>query len=130
MADKKICFCIVPIGEEGTPPRLRSDEFMEFIVEEVLSPDYEIHRADQLPRPGVITTQIMQEVVTADLVVADLTGGNPNVFYELALRHVTRKPLVQFMDSTQRPPFDVAPTRTILFDIRSLTTSCGKSRVP
>jgi hypothetical protein len=54
------------------------------------------------------------------LVVADLTGINPNVFYELAIRHVIRKPLVQIIQKGEKIPFDVAGMRTIQVDHRDL----------
>ncbi len=53
---------------------------------------------------------------TDDLVVADLTGSNPNVFYELAVRHIRRKPFVHLIQAGSKIPFDVAPNRTIEFD--------------
>jgi hypothetical protein len=53
-------------------------------------------------------------------VVADLTERNPNVFYELAIRHALRKPLVQLIKKGEAIPFDVAGTRTIYVDHRDL----------
>jgi hypothetical protein len=52
--------------------------------------------------------------------VADLTERNPNVFYELAIRHAIRKPLIQIIKSDEQIPFDVAGTRTIPVDHRDL----------
>lgn len=52
--------------------------------------------------------------------VADLTGGNPNVFYELAIRHAVRKPVVSIADRAESMPFDVYQSRTILFDVKDL----------
>ena len=49
----------------------------------------------------------------ADLVVADLTDHNPNVFYELAIRHALQLPLVQLIDSAQDLPFDIKAMRTV-----------------
>jgi len=49
------------------------------------------------------------------LVIADLTDWNANVFYELAVRHAFRKPVVQIIDAAQDIPFDVAGSRTIKF---------------
>lgn len=46
--------------------------------------------------------------------IADVTGGNPNVMYELGLRHTKAKPTVQ-LGQTERLPFDVAAIRTIKF---------------
>jgi hypothetical protein len=54
------------------------------------------------------------------LVVADLTDGNANVSYELALRHVVGKPVVQMVAKGQQIPFDVMDTRTISFDINEV----------
>jgi len=59
--------------------------------------------------------QVYERLVSADLVIADLSGGNPNVFYELAVRHMTRKPFVQLLIKGEALPFDVAPERTVHF---------------
>ncbi len=63
----------------------------------------------------IVTHQIIQHIVEDELVIADLTDGNPNVLYELALRHAIRKPFVHIAQSTGTLPFDVAPARTIHF---------------
>jgi hypothetical protein len=54
------------------------------------------------------------------LVVADLTGLNPNVFYELALRHALNRPAIQMIATGERIPFDVGQTRTIVFNHQDL----------
>ncbi|KYK33270.1 MAG: hypothetical protein AYK19_14080 [Theionarchaea archaeon DG-70-1] len=51
-----------------------------------------------------------------DLVIADLTEKNPNVFYELAIRHAVRKPVVQIIKHDEKIPFDVVTQRTIHYD--------------
>jgi hypothetical protein len=53
--------------------------------------------------------------VDDDLVVADLTGQNPNVFYELAVRHAAGKPVVHLITSGESLPFDVANQRAIKY---------------
>lgn len=72
-------------------------------------------RADQITQPGVITTQVFTHLWNYDLVIADLTGGNPNVFYELAVRHIRRKPFIHLIQEGERIPFDIAPNRTLTF---------------
>jgi hypothetical protein len=67
-----------------------------------------IKRADQMPEPGMITNQIIQQLLTCDLVVADLAGSNANVFYELAIRHAARKPSIHLFLPQQKIPFDLA----------------------
>ena len=108
---------ISPIGKEETVTRIRSDKVFEDIIEPAAREcDYEAKRADMLPRPGIITSQIIQHLIEDPLVIADLSERNPNVFYELAIRHVTRKPVVQIIDSNEELPFDVVVTNTIPFN--------------
>lgn len=119
--DKKICFVISPIGEEGSETRTRSDQTLKHIITEpVAQLGYEVIRADKISEPGIITTQIIEYIVDAELVIADLTEHNPNVFYELAIRHAMRKPLVQMIRKGDIIPFDVAATRVIQFDLHNL----------
>jgi hypothetical protein len=119
--DKKICFVISPIGEEGSETRTRSDQILKHIITEPVSQlGYEVIRADKISEPGIITTQIIEYIVDAELVIADLTDHNPNVFYELAIRHAMRKPLVQMIRKGDIIPFDVAATRVIQFDLHNL----------
>ena len=58
--------------------------------------------------------------MNASLVVADLTGHNANVLYELAIRHIIRKPVVQIIQSGEKLPFDIAAQRTIQIDHKDL----------
>ena len=120
-ADEKTCFVISPIGDEGSVTRARADKMLHFIVRYVLEPrGYEIKRADTLSEPGMITNQIVQRIVECDLLVADLSEHNPNVFYELAIRHGLRKPYIQIIDSAYRIPFDTSGIRTIPVDLTDL----------
>jgi hypothetical protein len=52
--------------------------------------------------------------------VADLTGGNPNVFYELAIRHGLKKPFIHMIEAAESIPFDNAQVRTIPIDLTDL----------
>ena len=118
---KKKCFVISPIGEEGSEMRERSDKVLEHIIKPPVEEcGYECMRADEISEPGIITSQIIQHLIDDDLVVADLTGRNPNLYYELAVRHVVRKPIVQVIQAGESIPFDVAGTRTIHVDHRDL----------
>src|SRR5579884_4202918 len=114
----KTCFFVSRIGDPGSPERDFSDKLLRYIVEPVLEKaGYErAVRADHITQPGVITTQVFSHLWNDELVIADLTGSNPNVFYELAVRHIRRKPFVHMIQAGQRIPFDVAPNRTIEFD--------------
>ena len=113
----KDCFVIAPISEEGSEIRDRSDKVLEHIIKPVVKESgYKAVRADEISEPGIITSQIIQHLIDDDLVIADLTGRNPNVYYELAVRHVVKKPIVQIIQAGESIPFDVAGTRTIHVD--------------
>ncbi len=112
------CFVISPIGEEGTEVRKQSDNVLEFIVRESLEPlGYSIERADTIAESGLITTQVIERITSCDLLIADLSRHNANVFYELAIRHVTGKPFIHLIEAGQKIPFDVAASRTIHYTL-------------
>ena len=77
-------------------------------------------RADDLSRSSTIINDIWQYTKDASIVLADLSDTNPNVFYELALRHALKKPVIQLIDSKDKIPFDVSTTRTIKIDYKDL----------
>ena len=100
MTEKKKCFVITPIGEDGSETRRRADQILRHVIAPAAEAcGFETVRADQIAEPGLITTQIIQHIIDDPLVIADLTGSNPNVFYELAVRHAIR-PLL-FMNTVQ-----------------------------
>lgn len=71
-------------------------------------------RADEITETGDIPEQILIRLRDADLVIADVSGGNPNVMYELGIRHAAGRPSIQ-VGEEGRLPFDVSTIRTILF---------------
>jgi hypothetical protein len=96
-------------------------------VEPALVPfGLQVVRADGIEKPGMITRQIIEYIMRARLVIADLSFHNPNVFYELALRHATRLPIVQIIRAGERIPFDVHQMRTITIDNRDIYTLVPK----
>ena len=118
------CFFIAPIGPEGSATRRRSDGIFEFIVTRAaqelgLSPV----RADRIAEPGQINLQVVDHVLGAKAAVVDLTDLNPNVFYELAVRHTVRLPVALIAQSGSELPFDIAQMRTIFFDSTDLRSA-------
>ena len=115
---RRNCFVIAPIGEDGSPTRVRSNKVMKYLIKPVVeSLGYAAARGDEINKVGYITSEVINRIINDDLVIADLTDLNPNVFYELAVRHAIRKPFVQLIDHTQNLPFDVHGMRTIAVDL-------------
>jgi hypothetical protein len=119
----KVCFYITPIGDEDSEQRKHSDLFLSSIVEQALSGfGLDVVRADKIAQPGMITSQVLEHILRARLVIADLSYHNPNVFYEMAIRHATRLPVVQICRKSDRLPFDVNQVRTITIDTSDIYT--------
>jgi hypothetical protein len=135
MADKpmKKCFVISPIGDPTGPIRAESDWLLNGVIRPALEPEFEVERADIYPKNDVITNQVILAIKNADLIVADLTGHNPNVFYELAVAHAFEKPVVPMIRADQTIPFDNHLMGTIHYSRNGSSSgrrlcSCGCSR--
>lgn len=113
---RKTCFVITPIGDDGTATRRAIDGLLDAVIIPTLRDlDLDVEVAHRIFKTGSISNQVVERLLEADLVVANLTELNPNVMYELAVRHAIRKPVVILADKATRLPFDVATERTIFF---------------
>jgi len=122
-----VCFVISPIGDEDSEQRRHADLVLGSLIEPALGELRLVAvRADQISKPGLITGQVIDHLVRAKLVIADLSFGNPNVFYELALRHATRLPVVQVIRKGDKLPFDVGQYRTVELDMTDIYTLVPK----
>lgn len=95
--------------------------YEEFIKPALKSEGFEVFRADEERRAGEIRTAMFQELLLADLVVVDLSIDNPNVWYELGVRHALRsRGVIQIKATEARDymPFDVFTDRTLSYHIK------------
>lgn len=106
-SEESSCFTIMPFG--GYFDTYYSDIFKPAIEEAGLKPC----RADDLFRPSAIVNDIWSMTKSAKLILADLTGKNPNVFYELGLAHALAKPAILVTESLEDVPFDLRGLRII-----------------
>lgn len=115
------CFVVMPIGPRDSDARRRSDKVLRHVIRPAVAEcGYSAIRADEIAEAGLITSQVIQHIVEDPLVIADLTGHNPNVFYELAVRHAVRKPFIQLIELGNSIPFDIGNLRTVEVDHRDL----------
>jgi hypothetical protein len=119
---EQVCFVICAIGEEGTETRIRADQVMKHFIEPASEEcGYgKPVRADTEGKPGEITARIIMHLIDDPIVVADLTGRNPNVYYELAVRHCFRRPVVSIIERGEELPFDVGGQGAIHVDTTDL----------
>lgn len=114
---KKKCFIITPIGSEGSDIRKKAEGVIDAVINPVLkNMDYDIYIPHKMNNPGSITGQIIDHILNDELVIANLTGLNANVMYELAVRHAARKPIVCIAENSTKLPFDVMTDRVIFYD--------------
>ncbi len=119
---KKTAFFVTPIGEKGTQIRKRADDLLDYVLNPSIGEDFEITRADRVVAPGSINHDVIRRLHTSDLVVADLQGLNPNVMYEVGVRHSFNLPIVHIAQNGERLPFDITAERTLFFDLSDLAS--------
>ncbi|HEX7292125.1 MAG TPA: hypothetical protein VF250_13460 [Conexibacter sp.] len=115
--NQKTCFVVSEFGTDEKT-RIERKQMLKHLVKKVLEPmGYDVQRADDIDDLGQITHQIIERLLDDDLVIADLTGLNPNVFYELAVRHAARRPVITLMTFGEDIPFDLKDVRTVFYDL-------------
>lgn len=75
-------------------------------------------RADFVTESGSITRDVIGRLYRSDAVIADLTDLNPNVFYELGVRHSLRSGTILIALKGTKPPFDLGDLRVIPYEDR------------
>lgn len=119
--DMRKCFVICPIGEEGSETRTNSDKLLKYIISPVCEMcDFTAIRVDQQNDANSITQTIIDSLENSDLVIADISGHNPNVFYEMGYRARTKKPMIHLRKKGENIPFDVNAIRTLDYDLTDL----------
>jgi len=117
----KTCFIISPIGSEGTETRKRSDTLLNYVLKPICSEcNFEATRVDELNTGDSITKKIIELLDCSDLVIADLTELNPNVFYELGYRTALNKPTIQIKAKDTPLPFDINTIQTFDYNVTDL----------
>lgn len=115
LPNPQLCFVIMPFTDELTQ-----------IYERIIKPTVEAHnlacmRADDIRTNQAIMHNIWKSVCEARMIIADLTLGNANVFYELGIAHTVGKETILISQREERRrPFDVLHLRTIIYEDTAL----------
>ena len=118
--DPQLCFVIMPFDQELT------DIYQTFVKPTVEEQNLVCRRADDIRTNRAIMDNIWKSICEARLVIADLTMGNANVFYELGIAHTVGKETILISQRNEhRRPFDVLHLRTIIYE----NTAVGGERL-
>lgn len=105
------CFIVMPFGDEAL--QVVYEDFIKPVLETQCGLDVE--RGDDVFGSNVIMDDIRTSIGAADLVLADLTGKNANVFYEVGICHALEKPVLLLAQSMDDVPFDLRHRRVLLY---------------
>lgn len=109
------CFVMMPFDQ------WMDTYYREIYVPAIREAGLEPVRADELFSTGSVIEQIWEQISRSKVLLADLTGKNANVFYELGLAHAANKPVVFTTGNLEDVPFDLRHLRVAVYDIRDPT---------
>lgn len=94
------------------------DDFFEHVIRRVADEQgFEAFRAKDVYKPGMILEDITRDIVESEVVIAEITSGNPNVFYELGYAHAIGKQVILMADRAVADlPFDIRGYRCIFYE--------------
>ena len=132
MKIKGKCFVIMGYGvktDYATGRELDLDKTYQSIIKPAAEKaGLECIRADEIKHSGTIDVPMYNHLISADVVIADLSTNNSNAFYELGVRHALRpRTTITIAESELKPPFDV--NHTIIRQYEHLGKDIGYSEV-
>ncbi len=128
MHDVRSCFVIMPFDEKPDPARKDIVDF-DSVYADIIKPaitglkktrglNIECLRCDEVERAGLIHERMVAHIADADVAVVDITTANPNVYYELGVRHALRdRVTVLLRRKGTKNPFNIGGMTTIEYDL-------------
>ena len=129
-----ICYVVMPYGGDDPALHAKFEAIYENIIRDAAKSagfkEEEIIREDHGGDAGAITRNIVNHIKNADIVIADLTGGNPNVHYELGISHVFHKSSTVLICEKRSPrAFDVQHLQIIEYSTAIEEFSSSKEKI-
>lgn len=112
--DKKSVFIITPLGDKNSKIREDAEDIIAEVEKCVTELGYSLHLPNE-NQAGSIMTHIIEHIIMDDLIIANITGLNPNVMYELGICHCLKKPTICIKEKSEIFPFDIKDDRIVEF---------------
>ena len=113
----KICFVVMPISDIPTYGAGHFDVVYSHIIKPAcIEAGFNPLRADEVNRTNYIAIDIIKQIIESDMVICDISGRNPNVLYELGLRHAVGKPVSIIKDDKTENIFDIQGIKWVGYD--------------
>lgn len=121
MPETKTCFVIMPFGEKTDVggQQIDFDDVYEFLIKPPLEQmQLEVFRCDKIPSAGSLHREMLRHILDDDLAIVDITTLNPNVFYELGVRHALhRSGTILLRRKGTKSPFNIQGMRAFEYDL-------------
>lgn len=129
MSDKT-CFVVTAIGSPGDATNKHANKVLRNLIQPVCEElGYNVVRVDQESSSGNINDSIINHLKHDHLVIADMTGHNPNAFYELGFREALNLPMIPIIHHGESLPFDVSSNRTIMYSLEVEDIDVAKNKL-
>lgn len=109
--NNNLCFVLMPFLPE------MKEIYTEIIKPIVIKSGMECIRSDEIYNPGEILNDIIKSIISARIVIAELTGRNANVMYELGMSHMLKKKTILLTQKIDDVPFDLRHLRCINYKL-------------
>jgi tetratricopeptide (TPR) repeat protein len=92
--------------------------------------NWEVLRIDEVVAVGAINEQYLKEILTADLVLAEISSPNANVFYELGIRHaISPRGTLLVARTNTVIPFDLSSHRVLMYEATPDGMKAGREQI-
>ena len=93
------------------------DQYYSEIIKKICNQyGVEVKRADENYGSGMILSDIVQDINSSKLIIADISTNNPNVYYEVGYAHALNKPTILLAERDTKLPFDISPFRVLFYE--------------
>lgn len=137
--NQKTCFVIMPYGEKTDTANIsiNFDDVYKYIIKRPFQMlknegvEIEVIRCDEITSTGSIHRDMIHHILHDELAIVDITMLNPNVFYELGVRHALRRSgTILIRKSGTQNPFNIQGMRTYEYDTDMPGVDAAQEKIP